>query len=68
MLSCPGFRTRIVIFHCLGQDATETSIEIQLFHMKRGDVAFDPNKFYRSILTGDGDDYNDQVIVSYSST
>ncbi|CAM9433204.1 unnamed protein product, partial [Sphacelaria rigidula] len=45
------------------QDAAEASIEIVLFHMKRGDAAFDPNKFFRSILTSDGDDYNEQQAI-----
>lgn len=50
----------------VAKDAMEMSIEIQLFHMKRADSVFDPNKFYRSILTRDGDDYNEQEIGASS--
>ena len=39
------------------------SIEIQLFHMKRDSKAFDVDKCYRAILTGSGDDYNEQVMM-----
>lgn len=42
----------------------ESSIEILLFSMKRGDAAFNPSKFYRNILMGDADDYDEQVIQS----
>ena len=45
-----------------GQDAVHASIEIQLFHLKKSDgTRFDTEKFYRAILSGDGDDYNDKV-------
>ena len=37
------------------------SIEMQLFHLKRKGAPFNPDTFYRAILTGDGDDYNEQV-------
>lgn len=37
------------------------SIELKLFHLKREGAPFDPDKFYRTILTGDGDDYNEEV-------
>ena len=44
------------------QDAVHASIEIQLFPLKRrGGKRFDPEKCYRAILTGDGDDYNEKV-------
>lgn len=43
------------------QDAVNASIEIKLFHLKRKGAPFNPDIFYRAILTGDGDDYNDQV-------
>lgn len=39
------------------------SIEIQLFHMKREGKPFDVDKYYRAILTGSGDDYNEQVMM-----
>lgn len=45
------------------QDAVNASIEIQLFHMKREGKPFDADKYYRAILTGSGDDYNDQVAM-----
>ncbi len=37
------------------------SIEMQLFHLKGKGAPFNPDTFYRAILTGDGDDFNEQV-------
>lgn len=48
------------------QDAINASIEIQLFHMKRGGKTFDPDKCFRAILSGDGDDYNEEVCFTVS--
>lgn len=41
------------------------SIEMQLFHLKKKGEHFNPDTFYRAILTGDGDDYNEQVGLGY---
>ncbi|CAM9259428.1 unnamed protein product, partial [Laminaria digitata] len=46
----------------VAKDAVNASIEIQLFHMKREGKSFDVDKYYRAILTGNGDDYNEQSI------
>lgn len=43
------------------------SIEIQLFHMKRDGKSFHPDKYYHAILTGSGDDYNEQVIMLHKA-
>ncbi|CAM9365845.1 unnamed protein product, partial [Hapterophycus canaliculatus] len=48
--------------HMIAQDAVNASIELKLFHLKRKGVPFNPDKFYRAILTGDGDDYNEEAI------
>ncbi|CAN0246272.1 unnamed protein product [Ascophyllum nodosum] len=47
----------------VAKDAVHASIEIQLFHLKQSDgTRFDTEKFYRAILSGDGDDYNDKFL------
>ncbi|CAB1118397.1 unnamed protein product [Ectocarpus sp. CCAP 1310/34] len=48
--------------HMIAQDAVNASIEIKLFHIKRKGAPFDPDTFYRAIITGDGDDYNEQSL------
>eukprot|EP00752_Nemacystus_decipiens_P005093 g4622.t1 len=48
--------------HMIAQDAVNASIEILLFHLKRKGAPFNPDTFYRAILAGDGDDYNEQSI------
>ncbi|CAM9554543.1 unnamed protein product [Ectocarpus sp. 13 AM-2016] len=48
--------------HMIAQDAVNASIEIKLFHIKRKGAPFNPDTFYRAIITGDGDDYNEQSL------